>query len=58
MLQVEKHPKPYCIGWIKATEKIQMKECCKVPFSFSKYRNEVNSDIVDKDVCHILFWKL
>ena len=32
-LPVEKHPNLYTIGWIKASEKIKMKERCKVPFS-------------------------
>ena len=31
-LSVEKHPNPYTIGWIKATEKIEVKECCKGSF--------------------------
>ena len=32
-LLVEKHSNPYTIGWIKAAEKIEVKERCKVPFS-------------------------
>ena len=54
-LQIEKHPKPYTIGWIKAAEKIRVTERCKVPFSISKYKDEVYCDIVDMDACHLLF---
>ena len=27
----------YTSGWIKAAEKIEVNECCKVPFSIGKY---------------------
>ena len=33
-LLVEKHPNSYSIGWIKAAEKIEVKEQCKVPFFY------------------------
>ena len=35
-LPVEKYPNPYSIGWIKETEKIEVKERCMVPFFVSK----------------------
>ncbi|KAJ1697651.1 hypothetical protein LUZ63_006163 [Rhynchospora breviuscula] len=54
-LAVEKHPNPYSIGWIKAAEKIKVTERCKVPFSIGKYNDEVYCDVVDMDVCHLLF---
>ena len=54
-LPVEKHPNPYTIGWIKATEKIEVKERCKVPFSIGKYQDEVYCDVVDMDACQLLF---
>ena len=50
-LLVEKHPNPYTIGWIKAAEKIEVKERCKVPFSIGKYRDEVYCDVVDMNAC-------
>ena len=54
-LPIEKHPHPYMIGWIKAAEKIEVNECCKVPFSVGKYRDEVYYDVVEIDAYHLLF---
>ena len=54
-LPVEKHPNPYSIGWIKAAEKLEVKERCKVPFSIGNYMDEIYCDVVDMDACHLLF---
>ena len=54
-LPVEKHLNPYTIGWIKAAERIEVKERYKVPFSIGKYQDEIFCDIVDMDACHLLF---
>ena len=54
-LQVKKHPNPYTVGWIRAAEKIEANERCKVPFSIGKYQDEVYCDVVDMDVCQLLF---
>ena len=54
-LPVEKHRNPYTIGWIKAAEKIEVRERCKVPFSIGKCWDEVYCDVVDMDACQLLF---
>ena len=54
-LPIEKHPNPYTIGWIKAAEKIEVKEWCKVPIYIGKYRDKVYCDMVDMDACQLLF---
>ena len=54
-LPVEKHPHPYMIRWIKAVEKIEVNECCKVPFSIDKNRDEVYCDVVNMNACQFLF---
>ncbi|GKD02008.1 reverse mRNAase [Tanacetum coccineum] len=52
-LPIETHLNPYSIGWIKAAERIHVKERCKVPFSIGS--DEVYYDIVDMVACHLLF---
>ena len=54
-LETENHLNPYAIGWIKEVGGIQLHECCKVSFSIGKYNDEVYCDVVDMDVCDILF---
>ena len=54
-LPVEKHLNPYTIRWIKAAENIEVKERCKVHFSIRKYQDEVYCDVIDMDVCQLLF---
>ena len=54
-LPLEKHPDPYSIGWIKAAEKLEVKERCKVPFSIGKYMDEIYCDVVEMDACQLLF---
>lgn len=55
-LPIEKHLEPYSLGWIKSdTRKINVTEYCKMPFSVGKYHDIVYCDVVDMDVCQLLF---
>ena len=40
-LATEAHPNPYTIGSIKEVGRIRVNEHCEVPFSISKYSDEV-----------------
>ena len=54
-LEMETHPSPYAIRWIKEVGGIRVHERCKVSFSIGKYNDEVYYDVVDMDAYHILF---
>ena len=54
-LEMETHPSPYAIGWIKVVGGIRVHERCKVSFYISKCNDEVYCDVVNMDACHILF---
>ena len=57
-IHVEKYPNPYMLRWIKSgVENIQVTEQYKIPFSIGKYHDELYYDVVDMDICHVLFGK-
>ncbi|KAK0600601.1 hypothetical protein LWI29_016571 [Acer saccharum] len=54
-LRVEKHPKPYAIGWMQKRPKASVTEVCKVPVLIGQYyRDEVTCDVVNMDARHVL----
>lgn len=55
-LTTEIHEKPYTLGWVSKNSQVQVSLTCKVPISIGKhYKEEVLCDVLDMDVCHVLF---
>lgn len=55
-LPTKQHEKPYPLGWIKKGSQVRVTMTCKVPISIGKdYKEEVICDVLDMDVCHVLF---
>ena len=50
------HEKPYTLGWVSKNSQVRVSLTCKVPISIGKhYTEEVICDVLDMDVCHVLF---
>lgn len=55
-LSIEPHDKTYTIDWIKKGSQVRVTLTCRVPISIRKYyREHVFYDVLNMDVCHILF---
>ncbi|XP_058769117.1 uncharacterized protein LOC131642988 [Vicia villosa] len=55
-LPTEPHEKPYTLGWVSKGSQVRVTLAGKVPISIEKYyKEEVLCDVLDMDVCHILF---
>lgn len=57
LLEIEKHPTPYKIGWVKKGKDVELEvsEICYVTISIGKtYRDIIVYDVINMDDCHIL----
>ena len=55
-LQIEKHPRPYKIRWLKKGNEVPITSRCLVKFVMGhNLEDEALCDIVPMDVGHILF---
>ena len=54
-LDVEDHPEPYQLTWLKKGNAIKVSKRCLVHFSIGKkYKDEVWCEVIPMDACHIL----
>jgi hypothetical protein len=54
-LEMEKHPKPYRLEWLKKGNEVIVSKHCLVSFSIgSRYKDKMWCDIVTMDACHLL----
>ena len=55
-LPTKPHEKPYALGWVRKGSQVRVTMACRVPISIRKhYKEEVLCDVLDMDVCHVLF---
>jgi hypothetical protein len=54
-LEMEKHPKPYRLEWLKKGNEVIVSKHCLVSFSIgSRYKDKMWCDIMTMDACHLL----
>ena len=57
ILQIVPHPKPYKFQWINKDGKLSVDKQVKVESSIGNYKDNVLSDVVPMEACHILLGK-
>ncbi|KAL2542955.1 cysteine-rich RLK (RECEPTOR-like protein kinase) 8 [Abeliophyllum distichum] len=54
-LEVQPHPKPYCIAWFKKRGEVKVTHQCLIPFSIGNSDSDkVVCDVVEMESCHLL----
>ncbi|CAA7051700.1 unnamed protein product [Microthlaspi erraticum] len=55
-LPTKEHENPFPLGWIKKGSQVRVTMTCRVPISIGKhYKEKIICDVLDMDVCHVLF---
>jgi hypothetical protein len=58
-LNMEKHPTPYHLEWLKKGNEVIVSKCCLANFSIgTKCKDNTWCDLVAMDVCHLLLGRL
>jgi hypothetical protein len=54
-LEIEKHPNPYRLEWLKKGNKVIVTKRCLMSFSIgNQYKDKMLCDVVAMDACHLL----
>jgi hypothetical protein len=54
-LEMEQHPTPYCLEWLKKGTEVLVSKRCLVSFSIGvRYKDQMWCDVVAMDACHLL----
>lgn len=53
-LPAQPHPQPIDVHWLTKGGLFRVNHLCKVPGCLGPYHDDINCDVVHKDVCHIL----
>jgi hypothetical protein len=59
-MEMNAHPNPYQVSWLKKGHQVMVIPQCKLEFNIGGYNDEVLCDVIPMDVCHVLLgrsWK-
>jgi hypothetical protein len=59
-LETTTHLKPYKVSWLQKGHQVMVTKQCLAEFKIGGYRDEIMSDVIPMDVCHIFLgrpWK-
>jgi hypothetical protein len=53
-METTTHPRPYKVSWLQKGHQVMVIKQCLVGFKICGYRDEILSDVIPMDVCHVL----